>query len=305
MRCPRLDHFVRFNTNGTVSRCGHMVQARQFATLSDMESSSWLANIKELMTMDQWPSECVRCQEVENENQTSIRQHAIALDTATQQRDYLQVGGVLDNVCNSACMTCNKEHSSLIASLVYKQYVDSDWRPGEITQVVNNSEQFWKLPQDRIVHLDINGGEPSYSKNYRHILANLPPNLKTLRLNTNCSTVLTELTGIAAQGIEVTVTVSCDGIGAVHDLVRWPIPWQDFYANLMVYKTMPVKLNLWTTVSVLNVDDLANIQAFAKEHAIDHSYAYLKYPAELAVDNKDTTATDAYIRTQKQLRGIE
>lgn len=305
MHCPRLDHFVRFNTNGTVSRCGHMVNAKQFATVVDMESSSWLVNTRELMHMDQWPSECVRCQEVEQQGNTSIRQHAIELDQATDQKDYLQVGGVLDNVCNSACMTCNKEHSSLIASLVYKQYTESDWRPGEIIQTINNSDQFWKLPQDRIVHIDINGGEPSYSKNYRHILSNLPPNLKTLRLNTNCSTVLTELADLAQKGIEVTVTVSCDGIGAVHDLVRWPIKWADFYENLMAYKAMPVKLNLWTTVSVLNVKDLPNIQAFAREHDIDHSYAYLKYPVELAVDNNDLANTDAYIRTQKQLRGIE
>jgi sulfatase maturation enzyme AslB (radical SAM superfamily) len=116
--------------------------------------------------------------------------------------------------------------------------------------------------------------------------------------------VLTELTDIAGRGIEVTVTVSCDGIGAVHDFVRWPIPWQDFYRNLMIYKDMPVKLNLWTTVSVLNVDDLPNIQAFAAEHSIDHSYAYLKMPVELSVDNTDSDARDAYIAKQKQLRGI-
>ena len=305
MRCPRLDHFVRFNTNGTVSRCGHMVQAKQFSTLTEMESSLWLANTKELMSFDQWPSDCVRCQEVEQQGNISIRQHAIELDKSTEQANYLQVGGVLDNVCNSACMTCNKEHSSFIASLVYKQYAESDWRPGEITQTVNNSEQFWQLPQERIVHLDINGGEPSYSKNYRHILANLPPNVKTLRLNTNCNTVLTELTEIAARGIKVTVTVSCDGIGDVHDLVRWPIRWEDFYRNLMFYRTMPVDLNLWTTVSVLNVNDLPNIQAFAKEHAIDHSYAYLKDPPELSVDNNNPESAQAYIRKQKQLRGIE
>lgn len=304
MRCPRLDHFVRFNTNGTVSRCGHMVNAKQFQTLTQMETSSWLANIKELMSFDEWPKECVRCQEVEKENQLSVRLHALELDKHTQHQNYLQVGGVLDNVCNSACLTCNKEHSSLIASLVLKQYAESDWRPGQITQTINNTDQFWQLPQDRIVHLDINGGEPSYSKNYRHILANLPPNLKTLRLNTNCSTVLTELADIAAKGIEVTVTVSCDGIGQVHDMIRWPIKWEDFYRNLMLYKTMPVKLNLWTTVSVLNVDDLVNIQAFAQEHSIDHSYAYLKYPAELAIDNKDSDAKNAYIRTQKELRGM-
>jgi hypothetical protein len=73
----------------------------------------------------------------------------------------------------------------------------------------------------------------------------------------------------------------------------------------MIYKSMPVKLNLWTTVSAVNVDDLPNIQAFAREHGIDHSYAYLKTPSELAVDNPDIHARDEYIRKQKELRNIK
>jgi sulfatase maturation enzyme AslB (radical SAM superfamily) len=116
--------------------------------------------------------------------------------------------------------------------------------------------------------------------------------------------VLEELTEIANRGIEVTVTVSCDGIGSVHEFMRWPISWETFYLNLMQYKTMPVKLNLWTTVSILNVNDLPNIQAFAQEHGIDHSYAYLKSPAVLDVNNTDRSSVDAYILKQKQLRGI-
>ena len=290
MHCPRLDHFVRFNSNGTVSRCGHMVNAPEFNSLETMEASSWLANVKELMKFDEWPKECVRCQETDP---NSIRAYATELDGQTTQKDYLQVGGVLDNLCNAACQTCNENLSTRIGSLQGREF-----------PIVNNLDRFWQLPQDRIVHLDINGGEPSYSKNYKKILANLPPNLKTLRLNTNCSTILTELTDIANRGIEVTVTVSCDGIGSVHDFVRWPIPWQEFYRNLMTYKTMPVRLNLWTTVSILNVNDLPNIQQFAQEHEIDHSYAYLKIPVELSVDNTDHESALAYIRKQKQLRGI-
>jgi sulfatase maturation enzyme AslB (radical SAM superfamily) len=271
-----------------------MVSPPQFDSLSSMEHSAWLATTQELMQIDQWPTECQRCREIEQQGQLSIRQHAIALDQSTHLPGYLQVGGVLDNTCNAACQTCDANHSTRIGSL-----------SGRVFPIVDNSKSFWSLPQDRIVHLDINGGEPSYSKNYKHILGNLPPNLKTLRLNTNCSTVLTELEQAVKQGIEVTVTVSCDGIGPVHDLVRWPIPWSDFYNNLMIYRNMPVKLNLWTTVSVLNVDDLPNIQAFAREHGIDHSYAYLKEPWQLSVDNTDTVSTQAYIRMQKQLRGIE
>ena len=293
MYCPRLDHFVRFNPNGTVSRCGHMIDAPEYASLEAMEASSWLANTKELFKFGTWPKECVRCQEVEIESPSSIRIHAIALNESETDSNYLQVGGVLDNVCNAACQTCSPDCSTRIGALVGNKF-----------PVVNNSEAYWRLPQERIRHLDINGGEPSYSKNYKKILSNLPPNLRTLRLNTNCNIVLEELVEIAQRGIEVTVTVSCDGIGPVHDFMRWPIPWETFYLNLLQYKTMPVKLNLWTTVSILNVDDLPTIQAFAQEHGIDHSYAYLKLPVELSVDNTDTTARDAYIAKQKQLRGI-
>jgi MoaA/NifB/PqqE/SkfB family radical SAM enzyme len=267
-----------------------MVNAPEFDSLEVMEASTWLAKTREKMQAGQWPAECVRCQEAEP---NSIRQYAIELDQTTQQKNNLQVGGVLDNVCNAACLTCNETLSTRIGSL-----------NGTGFPVYNNLDRFWTLPQDRIVHLDINGGEPSYSKNYKKLLSNLPPNLKTLRLNTNCNTVLTELVDIADRGIEITVTVSCDGIGPVHDLVRWPIPWQKFYDNLMTYKAMPVTLNLWTTVSVLNVDDLSNIQTFAQEYGIDHSYAYLKHPFELSVDNTNVVARDAYIEKQKQLRGI-
>lgn len=290
MYCARLDHFVRFNTNGTVSRCGHMVNAPEFASLEDMETSEWLSTTRQTMLAGQWPPECVRCQETEP---NSVRAYAERLDAETDQRDYLQVGGVLDNLCNAACLTCNENLSTRIGSLRSRTF-----------PIVNNLDGFRSLPRDRIVHLDINGGEPSYSRNYREILRDLPPNLQTLRLNTNGSTVLTELKDIAQRGIRVTVTVSCDGIGPVHELLRWPIPWSKFLNNLMTYKAMPVKLNLWTTVSVLNQEDLPNIQAFAKEHAIDHSWAYLHSPWQLSVTNTDIAARDAYIREQRLLRKI-
>lgn len=294
MYCPRLDHFVRFNPNGTVSRCGHMVEPAQFDSLEQLDSSVWLRKIREKFDNNIWPTECQRCQEVEQESISSIRIHALALDELETQQDYLQVGGVLDNVCNAACQTCNPECSTRIGALTGKTF-----------PIVDNSNRFWELPQERIRHLDINGGEPSYSKNYKQLLANLPPNLRTLRLNTNCNIVLTELTDVAAKGIDVTVTVSCDGIGPVHEFMRWPIAWDTFYNNLMTYKTMPVRLNLWTTVSILNVDDLPNIQAFAQTHNIDHGYSYLKQPLELSIDNTDIEARQAYIRKQKELRGIQ
>ena len=296
MHCPRLTHFVRFYPNGTVGCCGHMTSNPTFNSYQELQSSEWLKNISDEMTREAWPIECQRCKTTEREANTSIRLDSIKRDQVFKKlrNDYLIVGGVLDNVCNSACLTCNADHSTKIGGLTSKKYIK-----------INNADRFWSLPQDRIVHLDINGGEPSYSKNYKHILANLPNNVKSIRLNTNCNTVLEELWDVCNRGVHVTVTVSLDGIGPVHDFVRWPIKWDKFYKNLQRYMEMPVRLNTWTTVSVLNVDDLPNILNFVKEHGLEHSYAYLSDPKELRVENKDTAESLAYIQEQKRIRGIE
>ena len=85
MYCPRLDHFVRFNSNGTLGRCGHMVNTPEFDTLEQMDSSDWLSNIKS--NPDTWPKECVRCQQTEQINNTSIRLKAIEFDkTQTEEK---------------------------------------------------------------------------------------------------------------------------------------------------------------------------------------------------------------------------
>ena len=314
MYCPRLDHFVRFNSNGSVSRCGHMNQAPEFVSLEEMEQSLWLRNTKLSFDKSLWPKECERCKQTEKINSTSIRLNAIEFDNAQSLNNYLIVGGVLDNVCNSGCLTCNENLSTKIGSLTSKIY-----------PIVNNSTRFWTLPLERVVHLDINGGEPSASKNYKHLLENIPVNINSIRINTNCSLVIPEIANLLTRGIHVTVTVSLDGIGAVHDYVRWPIKWDKFYKNLMTYKNMGIQnLNTWTTVSALNIGDLNNIFAFVKEHNLDHSYALLHQPdvlnvqysntmtdpyqnvipGQVSVDRNNQIELDAFVAKQHQLRGI-
>ena len=272
MYCPRLDHFVRFNPNGTVSRCGHMTRAPEFSSLEEIEKSLWLTNTKLSFHQGIWPSECSRCKQTESINGTSIRLNAVDFDQKQIKQDYLIVGGVLDNVCNSACQTCNETLSTKIGSLKSQDYVRID-----------NSKQFWSLPLDRVVHLDINGGEPSASKNYRHILKNIPDNVTSIRINTNCSTVMSEVKDLVDRGINVTVTVSLDGIGRKHDYVRWPIAWDQFERNLLTYKNMNVDLNTWTTVSALNIGDLKNIFSYAQQHDLKNSWALLENPEVLNV----------------------
>ena len=279
MYCPRLDHFVRFNADGSISRCGHMTNTPKFETMQQMDSSEWLANVRNTMSQDSWPNECVRCKDIENVGNKSVRQqsldrHALLLDTRS---DYLVLGGVLDNVCNSACQTCNESLSTKIGSLLAKNYVK-----------IHNSSLIDTLPVERIVQIDINGGEPSASPNYLKLLENLPSNVKYLRVNTNGSRLIAILPDLVKHGIKVTVTVSLDGIGRCHDYVRWPVQWQDVEQNIQAYQRMGLhELNTWTTVSALNIGDLKNIFSYVKQYNLKNSWALLENPSVLNVKHSN------------------
>lgn len=323
--CPRLEHFVRFNANGTIGKCGHMIGAPTFSSWNEMENSSWLDSVKEQMNNNQWPLECRRCQQTEESAQQSIRLNSIERDRLLSaiNKDYLILGGVLDNICNSACQTCSARLSTKIGSLYTSDYIK-----------VDNNHLFKQVPRERIVELDLNGGEPTASPAYQSILNNLPEHIKILRVNTNGSRVLPNIESILERKIQVIITLSLDGIGAVHDYVRWPIKWDKYTKTVEKYKKLKsqyknLKLEAWTTVSALNVRDFDNIVNYANANGLAHSWAFLNKPAELdprsinyltllaretikhaglkkqlATEQYNQADIDEYIMIQDKLRGI-
>ena len=294
MYCPRLRHFARLNQNGSVGRCGHMVNALGFKTFKELDESQWLQNIEDTMAKDKWPAECVRCEQTEKVSGESIRTKSIERHNILHplKKNYLVVGGVLDNVCNSACQTCNAGLSTKIGSLETKNYVK-----------VDNINTFWDLPQDRILEVDVNGGEPTASKNYKKLLANLPPKTKIVRMNTNGSRLINELENILKNKIMVIVTLSLDGVQKTHDYVRWPIKWTNYTESVTKYKNLQkeyplLKLNTWTTVSSLNISNLPKILDFTSNHNLDHDWAFLDKPNVLNVKYKNRFTEKAKIILQ-------
>jgi sulfatase maturation enzyme AslB (radical SAM superfamily) len=295
MKCPRLDHFVRLQPDGKFGKCGHMIGAKEFADINDMQNSAWLKELKEQMYNDCWPKECVRCEMTEKTSNTSIRLDMIERDKilGAIQKDYLIVGGVLDNICNSACQSCNAGLSTKIGSLKNKDY-----------KKINNFDRFFQLPQNRIVELDVNGGEPTASPNYKKLLKNLPKSVKIIRINTNGSRVIPEVVSLLEHGMRVIITLSFDGTGTVHDYARWPINWNEYRKNVSKYLELRsryknLRLNFWTTVTCLNVGDLDNIVQYASDNKIDHAYGFCITPTELDVrySNKLTVGAKEKLST--------
>jgi sulfatase maturation enzyme AslB (radical SAM superfamily) len=111
--------------------------------------------------------------------------------------------------------------------------------------------------------------------------------------------VIKVLPDLIKKGIKVTVTVSLDGIGNIHDYVRWPIKWDNVERTIRDYQSMELhELNTWTTVSALNIGDLKNIQAYTNENNIKHSWALLEQPEVLSIRHKNHFTTTADVPTE-------
>lgn len=295
MYCPRIDHFARINYSGKIGKCGHMTGAKEFDSLDEMQNSTWLKNIRNKMENNQWPVECVRCRMTEETSNTSIRLDMIERDRILRsiRKDYLIIGGVLDNICNSACQTCHSSLSTKIGSLSSKKY-----------EKIDNYEKFFAFPQDRICEVDVNGGEPTASANYKKLLKNLPNSVKIVRINTNGSKIIKELEELLSKGIRIIVTLSFDGVEDIHDYVRWPVLWTIFDCNVKKYlalrqKYNNLRLNFWTTVSCLNVGDLDNILNYASQVKIDHAYGFCVNPYVLDIRHENKFTQVAKIKLSK------
>ena len=327
MYCPRLDHFVRFNNTGTIGKCGHMTTAPEFTNWESMQKSSWLADIKKQMDNNQWPSECQRCQTTEHSNDPhSIRLNSIKRDTILSKikTDYLILGGVLDNICNSACQSCNANLSTKIGSLETKDYIK-----------INNVSLFNKLPMEQVVELDLNGGEPTASPAYQQLLTDLPVNVKIIRVNTNGSRLLPNINKILDRKIKLIITLSLDGVENVHDYVRWPITWSNYTKTVNAYTKLKqqhanLTLEAWTTVHSLNVGNFDQIEDYARSVGLNHSWAFLNTPkalnpiytntftldaknkllnnsvtSKIAINKNNQDQLDSFIDTQDRLRNIK
>lgn len=287
MFCSRLAHNIRIAENSKLQICGHMVNPPSFDSYNDLKNSAWLKDTLDKFSNNQWPNECVRCEEIENNNQKSIREYSNDTHTKYLEIDanYLFVTGVLDNVCNSACISCSNYNSSYIGKLT-KNVIK-----------INNSDLFDKIPKDKILVFEMTGGEPTFSKLYKEKLMSLD-RVKFVRINTNASKFMPEIVTLLEKSIEVTITLSIDGVDKVFEYTRWPLKWATAldviqrYQNLQAkYKNL--KLNIWTTVSALNINNFKEIKKFSLDSNIPMSYGLLHYPSELSIRHKNKFTTSA------------
>ena len=332
MHCPRLDHFAKIlphdqkENQTVVMNCCVMTDAPLFNSYDEMMSSQWLSTTKKLFSKNRWPAECVRCKEQEEIGVKSDRLQWIDFHQnllIDHGADYLIVSMMLDNVCNTACQFCNPHISSKIASLqklplkiqqigpygeklplhrISSKIASLQKLPLKIRQVGPYEE---KLPLHRITQIDLEGGEPSNSKNVKNLLANLPQQVKTVTIYTNARCFLDELVPVAERNIQVRISISLDGVGPVQEYVRWPTQWSEFCQTIEKYKELQIRfpdtvsVTFKTTICALNLVDLPNIINFAEKQNVRHSVSQLAYPRALQISSTNSYTLSARKQLEK------
>ena len=169
---------------------------------------------------------------------------------------------------------------------------------------MENVSAFDNLPQERVVELDINGGEPSYSKNYKELLENLPPNVKIVRVNTNGTKIIDNLEELLKKKIKVIITLSFDGTGQVNEYARYPISWKKWDSVVREYKHLAeqynnLELGFWSTLNVFTIGDLENMLKYADELGIGFSYGVLEYPEQMSIRYENEFTRQARTKFEK------
>lgn len=190
----------------------------------------------------------------------------------------LQVGFAVNNTCNTFCEMCN------IWQLKPKSQLSQD----EIRQV------FGSPLFKHCATVSLTGGEPSMRKDFAELpglLADVMPALRQVNLTSNGYATDAIVAGIEgfvpalkARGISFGVNLSMDGVGEVHNRVRSnPRAWEHLDATVRALAALrarvPFNLVLACTFTRSNVDDAANVLAYAKAQGI---YVVFRRAAEIS-----------------------
>ncbi len=185
-----------------------------------------------------------------------------------------------NDVCNSQCVMCN----------IWQQQPSYEMSPKEFSMVFNS-----KLYK-KVEHVGITGGEPTLREDLPEIFevaCNSLPNLKALSIITNSIETENVINKIASikrictkYNIQLSVMVSLDGYGPMHDEVRRITG--NFNAALRVIdflKLEDIPFSIGATISKVNVWEIDDLLQFAVKNEINARFRIAEFISRLYNDD--------------------
>jgi len=252
-----------------------------------------LSEFQNSMYTDQWPKECYRCRVQEESGDQSLRtvvNQSVNIDAnfgKWPSRWNLKFG----NICNLACWTCNEFSSSVIAQhkrtigILPENFVDpeqqfrSDWQ--DLEQQVLKSYEYHDT-----VTLTLLGGEPLYNKTVEEFLSRLIDlglSARTrLEFHTNGTKINAKLFDQPHWNY-VCVFLSLDAVDKKAEWLRHGCRWTDIEKNIQFFARVANYVEVHCTLSVLNINDLPDLDQFCQHHKLPLKISLLSNPWFMSV----------------------
>jgi len=203
--------------------------------------------------------------------------------------EYLEL--TLGNKCNIQCRMCNPWSSSMWADDINKNPEINVWKAdiSKINFEWYDHPNFDKVFEDIIPtlkHLNMLGGEPLFVPKYYELLQRIIDSGRasdvSLQFNTNMLAVQDKVFDLWKHFKQININMSCDGVNAVNEYVRWPGKWSKWERNLqkVIEWSKHMSPDQWvlqvhSTMSSLTWLDLANLFEYTHTLGIGIKLPYL------------------------------
>jgi len=270
--CPVPWTGLMYNVDGAVKNC--IRSATPIGNLKDNTIEEILAQdhaIKSDMAAGRKFTRCNPCYDLEQEkNNLELISDRVfylkelrAVDQSlydTKDFDLHTVDIRWSNLCNFACVYCNEQFSSRIAS---ERNIEIR-RPEDLQQQAFKEWIFARAGQ--LKHVYLAGGEPLLMKEnleFLNLLKQVNPNVN-LRINTNLSKVDTRIFDLICEFKNVHWAVSVETMESEYEYIRYGGCWQDFLDNLITIKKLDHKISFNMLYFLLNYRTMFECVDFLK-----------------------------------------
>lgn len=259
--CPEIYRglFIDRHNNGRVliAPCCQAQGNTQDVDTFDFNSNEYLTRLRGEFLQGQKPDACQRCWDAEDLGIKSRRQSAIEFFNI-DPNDTVVLQGLDFNAtwaCNSACIMCGPQASSLWATELGNVSVEkTKFRSNRIID---------KLELSNLKKAHFNGGEPLLTNDHLQVLSNVPPQDLFVSYNTNGTIYPSDQTIEVWKQLKlVKLFFSIDAVGKAFEYIRWPAKWNEVEDNLLRMKAhLPsnVMFGFNITVGMYNLFDLVDL----------------------------------------------
>lgn len=287
----------RNNTAGrtTLTPCCFFEPDSEHRDIDSYWNSDEIVKLRQQFLDGERPKGCRLCWKAEDNGIKSMRQrvnegrleeYKDRLPQTVMKLPPTQIKYTVGQECNLACRMCLPTFSTKV-----KKVWDILGRQQDMElDTLMNSPDYILENRKHISYVDIMGGEPFYHKKAKNLLRELISTGDnehiTLHITTNATRIDTDTVELIKKFKDAVLSISIDGVDKVQEYIRPGCNWESLKQNILLLKRNNISIQVASTISVLTILRLHELEDWCKQNEIFWSQpGLIDTPKELSPHN--------------------